>query len=452
MIFFLFMLVFFLLIVVVAFNGFDFLSPDSWAILGFLLASLGGALNYSEWGDISEATIVSVIIALVAFIMGALLGKRNQLYINLKRKYNTEYSKSYNRNIHFKRSFVTLMNIFMIIVACFYLEFMFLNSIVGGGSGEFEHMFSYARMGIASDDAISMGLGLSLSIKLCFGFAHVQTYIVIQDILYRGWKSLRFCDFLSTFLYLIHTLLSGGRTKMLYFVLFSVIIAIVLKRNKNNWKIKSSASDLKYLIVGTLLGLFFFWIVDQTVRGSIYGNEFTMWDQFSKYISSPIYALSVYLDNPTTMSQLSETETLYPLISILNKLGSDIPFTNNALGFIAFGNTTTVITNIYTAIRRYIHDYGYLGLIAFMFFEGWLYCSWYAKIRKHRTEGIGLILYGILVYPVAFFFIEERFLNDLFTLTMMFQLICVNFFWTLVNKRVNVSSLRKVVNHKMLIK
>lgn len=431
MIFFLFILLILLLFFTAILNDYDIMSPDIWVVSGYVIGAAGSALNYKIWGDISSITVFVVIITISSFLVGSAAGKH--LRLRTRKQENCTFPIRETKR-HLSKLFAVIMNVVMIVVAFFYLRYMYINSILGGNTGGWQHMFSYARVALSGDNFLQMGFGLSFSIKLCFGFAYVQTYILIQDIIYRGRRSVRLCDAISIFLYFIHALLSGGRTKMLYYVVFIITVAIILYRNKNNWNKSSRRAGLKYILLGVVFGLSFFWIIDKTVRGSVYGSTFTLWDQLFKYISSSINAFDVYLKDPSRMEFFAETETLYPLISILNKLGANIPFSNNALEFVSFGKTAIVSTNIYTASRRYIHDFGYIGLITMMFIQGVIYRSWYETIKARRIQGLKLLFYGVLVYPVAFYFIEERFLNDLFTLTMIFQMLCIALFWKLSKK------------------
>lgn len=431
MIFFLFILLIFLLFFTAVINDFDLMSLEIWVVSGYLIGVLGSALNYKIWGDISGMTVFVVIITIITFLGGSVIGKHLRLRNSKYENYKIHIPETQR---HLSKGIVVIMNIFMLMVAFFYLLYMYENSIIGGNPGGWQHMFSYARVALSGENFIPMGFVLSFSLKLSFGFSHVQTYILIQDLIYSGRKNIQLRDEVSILLYLIHAILSGGRTKFLYYMVFVTTVAIILYRNKNNWNKTSRRAGLKYIFLAIVAGLAFFWTIDNTVRGSVYGSTFTMWDQFSKYISSPINALNIYLENPSRMESLAGTETMYPLISILNKLGANIPFSNNALEFVNFGTTSIVITNIYTASRRYIHDFGYLGLVTLMFFQGVIYSSWYATIKQNRIQGLNLLFYGVLTYPVAFYFIEERFLNDLFTLTMIFQLLCIALFWKLSKK------------------
>lgn len=408
-------------------ENYDLFSPRIWPVAGFFIGAVGCALNYQIWGDIHWLTVLVIFYALIAFSLGSFFGKNvQQTYKKSVIRYR---SNPITNNIHFALWFVICMNTFMIIVAYYYYKFMYSNSLIGGNAGGYMHMFSYARMALSGDEFLPMGIGLSTAIKISFGFAHVQTYLVIQDFVNKGRKSIRINDFFSICIFLVHTILSGGRTKMLYFIVYIIVVLVVSYRNKARWTNIRQKSGVKYILLGIIIGLTLFWVIDKTVRGSVYGTEFTIWGQLSKYISSPIYALDNYLQNPTYMLDFRQTETMYPLISILNKLGAKIPFINNALEFTSFGKSETVITNIYTAIRRYVHDFGFLGLFLSMFIQGILYEKSYLVVKKNNLSGLGLVMYAILVYPVAFYFIEERFLNDLFTLTMIFQVICVIIFW-----------------------
>lgn len=399
---------------------FDVLRPTLWVIIGFMLSSVIGILNMSTWGDISIKTVIIILISVITFVFGSYIGEVLRIpYI----------SKLPNIRSHFPVVFVLIMNIIMVITGIMYLKFMYNNALLAGSSGEWSNLFSYARraeqMGVASNPSFI----LSILVMISYSFGFLQTFILLKDFVYHKIKGIRINDLVSSLLYFSHTILSGGRTKMMYFILFIIVVGLILYRNKNYWSKKSVNMGIKYIVYGFIIVILSFWIIEQTVRGSIYGSSYSLWYQMSKYIGSPIYALDIYLNNPTFMANFAETETLYSIISILNKFGMSIPFNNNALDFVSYSTgPNQVITNIYTGIRRYIHDYNYYGLIALLSFQSIFYSSYYSSIKRHRSENLSLLFYGIIVYPVAFYFIEERFLNDLFTLTMIIQYLMIYIF------------------------
>lgn len=427
MIFLLFISLLFILLSDFLFRRFDILRPTTWVTLGFMLGSLFGMFNFGVWGDISLNTVIIILLSVILFNVFSYVGES----VKFPGIYNSmQISK------HFSGIFVSIMNLVMLFTGFLYLNFMYKNALLGGSSGEWNAIFSYARLAEQMGRASNPSLLLSILLTISFSFGYIQTYIVIRDVVYRKIRGVRFNDFMSVILYFTHTLLSGGRTRMMYFIIFIIVVGLVLYRNKNRWSKKSINVGLKYILFGFGIVVLTFWIIEQTVRGSVYGNSYSLWYQISKYIGSPIYALDIYLGNPSYMRNFTETETMYSIISVLNKLGMSIPFTNNALEFVSFADgSNLVVTNIYTAIRRYVHDFRLPGLIILIIFQSLLYSSFYSSIKKHHIDNLSLLFYGIVVYPVAFYFIEERFINDLFTLTMLFQYFLIIIFVYILKRK-----------------
>ena len=202
---------------------------------------------------------------------------------------------------------------------------------------------------------------------------------------------------------------------MMYFILFLFIIFASLLKHKNARNPKIDLKIIKYTFLSIAIGLALFIIIDLTLRGSIYGTERGVFSQLSLYISSSIFALDQYLSNPTHMTNFYDSETLFPIYSLLNYFGAEINFTSNALSFVSVGNQ---MTNIYTALRRYIHDFHFAGMLLIQFLLGVLYQSYYLYV-KHKGSIKHLIIYGMISYPVVFSFIEERFINDILSLNMV---------------------------------
>lgn len=396
---------------------FDILRPGTWVYMGFLLSSFVGLLNFEAWGDITLTTVLVIWCSVLIFNLVSYAGEL--IYIPF-------LSKVTNIDKHFPLSIVLFMNVLMVLAAILYFRFMYTNSILGGNPGGFNQFFSYARLaeqnGIANDPSTILSLLMSVS----FSFAFVQTFIVVKDVVYVGINKIRVFDLVTVFFYFVQTLLTGGRTRMMYYILFIIVVGLIMFRNREGWTRRSINIGIKYIFFGFFLVILTFWIVEKTVRGSVYGNTYSLWYQFSKYIASPIYALDSFIQNPSYMTRFVETETMYPILSMLRRIGFPTMFNNNALEFVSYANgSEQIITNIYTAFRRYIHDFKLIGLLILISFQSLLYSSLYTTIKAYKIENTSLLLYGIVVYPAAFYFIEERFMNDLFTLSMIFQYIII---------------------------
>ena len=70
-------------------------------------------------------------------------------------------------------------------------------------------------------------------------------------------------------------------------------------------------------------------------------------------------------------------------------------------------------TNIYSAIRRYIEDYGILGHFFITFFLGIFYGIFFDYTVYNKKKNFLLIMYATFSFPIYEFSIEERVLQFL---------------------------------------
>lgn len=421
-----------LLFFVYIFQEKELLSPSVWLIAGYTLSLLVGSLNVGSWGDIRVQTFLVLLLAIISFIFGGSLARFTFINRGIK-KSHIEINDIYNFKIN--TFLIFIMIIFMLVVSKEYLDYTYANSLIGGNPGGWSRMLTYARNSYLTDNYIPIPFFLNVSLKLSHAFAFIMIYIVIHNKIENPGNKIRILEVLPSLIYLVQSLISGGRTRMMYLVLYVFVIIMVLRKNKTGWSTKNNKIIIKWMIISVVIGLSIFWLIDQSFRGSIYNTQWSLWYQISKYIASPVYALDIFLKNPTRMSSFYESETLFPLFSIINKLGGNIQYSTNALDFIFFGETVKIHTNIYTAIRRYVHDYGYLGLIIIQFFMGFIYQYIFEKIKRKRRIGLPLIYFALIIYPIPFHFIEERVMNDIFTVNMATTIFLIFTIWRFVVRK-----------------
>lgn len=77
--------------------------------------------------------------------------------------------------------------------------------------------------------------------------------------------------------------------------------------------------------------------------------------------------------------------------------------------FIEFTSSNGYIysSNIYTALKPFVEDFGYLGVIIFPFIMG-LFYQWLYKKAEGSKYGLVWLCYCILIYPIIFFPILEQ--------------------------------------------
>lgn len=437
MLYLLIVLLVFLAIIVYIITNREIMTPSLWLIAGYILCSVVAAINIKYWDeDINLVTIVVVIIGILSFAYGEMFGRMSIIGISkLNRKVSNSNKKvsNYNKKVkvlNIPKLHILFMSIFMVFICCLYFLYTYKLSLAGGNPGGFINMFTYARRAIFSQtSSVTMGPVLQYGLLICKAFAYICAYELISNYFINN--KINQILLIPCFLYLIQTLLSGGRTQMMYLFIYVFVLIAVHNKNRVDWSNRGDKAVIKRAIITIAIILIIFRFIGMYFRGSIYGTERTLWGTMSKYIGSSIIALNKYLLSPNKAAFLGE-ETLYSVYSALNKIGFNFTVLANNLEFVTW---KSVSTNIYTALRRYIHDYGYIGMIMIQFFQGIFYGRAFTRIKYRRLMGLPLILYATLIYPVIFSFIEERFIINVLSAAGIETIILIVVMWRVYEKK-----------------
>ena len=122
-------------------------------------------------------------------------------------------------------------------------------------------------------------------------------------------------------------------------------------------------------------------------------------------LSAP--ALSVYLNSTPLESPYIGLTTLWDIYSKLRVLGLSLPQNITFLKFVQFHG---INTNVYTAMRRYIEDYGYIGMYLIMYFLGIIYTAFYRFVEYRSHSLFPIAIYAFIALPLVFLLMTKFFL------------------------------------------
>ncbi|WP_434351306.1 O-antigen polymerase [Trichococcus flocculiformis] len=439
MIFVLFIILIILTISSYLFSESEFISPAFMLCATYLFCVFIAILNVNAWGDISFVTMLTVLTGVIAFLFGCAMTMNRIVTLKTKNKKNKLNIGIYDDNeINVSYTVLIFTILTMCAVAYFYSRYIFNNALLAGSNGSINGLFSYARsIDGNSENYQRMGRVLTLGIYFSKAIGYLAMFILLKEYIYKPekkiTKSKRMLLILILLIYFVLTVLSTGRTAFMYFIIYTMIVASIFYKIKRGWSKNANKKVLKIILISLVLILVAFRIIDLTLRKSIYGSEWTLWTQVSRYFASQFYALNIWLENPTYSSGFEDTETLYNLYSILNIFGANVHIGSNALEGVTVSGLST---NIYTALRRYIHDFGYVGMIVIQFATGAVFTNWFNKIKKRDyLNDTSVILYASLLYTVAFNVIEERTFINILSLSTATHVILIILFWRIVTKK-----------------
>jgi len=381
----------------------------------FLISSTFAVANSNNWGEtVNPKTILIIVIGLTAFGLGevlvnAILIRKNKKEKNIK---TIKISK-------FKISLFTVVGILVVILT--YRRFIEIASIGGyPGSG---YMVNYARIAIIHYNA-SWGTFLPIMQSFVTGVGYVFTFIIINNIiidtkLIRGLKRniKYFFPVIPSILILI---MSTGRSGFINYISIIVFMSIIIWQIKYNWRASISWKIIMTIIISIVVFYFaFIKLGELTGKNEVYGIQ----DTISLYTGGSIISLGKYLNNPSYATDIFGEETLYGIRYIFRFLGFDVTNTTRHLEFVSFNNGFN--TNVFTALRRYIHDYGYVGMFVIQFQLGVFYNVLLSILKVRNSSDIGVILYAYIGYSLIIQSIDDAFLTSFLSITQIFSMIFI---------------------------
>lgn len=244
--------------------------------------------------------------------------------------------------------------------------------------------------------------------EISVALAYVSIYQWFSRIARRGDRTSIFLLLVPIVDALLVCLFSTDRNKFLQFAIFFVILFMLFYRENTKREHPTRFIVLMVAMLGAVVVVLFFLLG----KSKQYTSSFL--DQISIYGGSGLYCFNLWLEDfqgPYLYGKsmfttfLSIVEYLFGMLGIRLDLGT-INQIDEAIGYTTSGGYY-FFSNVYSAMRSYVEDFGYLGVLLVPFVLGlfyqWLYCR--AKCRKYSYWWL---LYALLIYPVIYFPILER--------------------------------------------
>lgn len=402
----------------------DLLSPMVIVASTFLFSVFLDALYTDIWQlPMHFNTTLIIMSEVLFFLLGAFLIQRI-FYGKVALKEN-ENNTILSHDLNLKYFF--LINVIMFIFLYLnYKEFCTL-------SQSFTNSSNLGDMIHALIQKISSGEA-QMSRWYSYRYIFMKSYTYIYIYIF-AWNSINFNFKLKNFIFLIPLaifipaiIFTAGRQEFVYLSIYSLIVSAFIYQKKYNFDYKKSIQLVGFIIIflSTFLGLFF-------LSGYLSGKiTITM---------SPLRVLAHYAGiNISAFDYFVNTEyndTLYigrmTLAGIYVKLLNwGIPVFNTHMPYVQFYG---IDTNVYTAFRKYIQDYGYVGCSIIMFLLGVLYTFAYNYLKYCKFNHFGLLIYSLQVYPIFLLCREERFFTGIISTTFVYTIFCIYFFYKMIIER-----------------
>lgn len=399
------------------------MDPANIVVAVFIFSTFFAAANYSVWGDIEGVTVAIILSSVIVFAMGCQIFRRVTIRYRPKAILFCDLPELVINPLH-----TVLVIAFMIVITI--LDFYELRSILSENVSGLLSVVAGARHSVYAGMSISHSPFVQQGIYACRALAYVYIFIVsYKRIVNKEWRIL---EYVPIALYFIQALLSTGRTEFIYIIYGWLVISYIISLRNDRWDSKLDFHFSKKIIsaISIFILLFLFLANIRSSNGSV--DIFTT---LSNYIGSPIIALNDYIVESGLLSNAryfgEETMSLY--YSVTNAFGLSDMASVSTLSPINVGGKRT-LTNIYTALRRYLYDYGVWWTLGIVFWEGALYGKLFDKLKKIDFPFLRVIIYAFISYPLVEMAIEERFFSNLITARSIFCVIYICVFYYILVK------------------
>lgn len=408
----------------------EIIAPLSVSCISYTISCLFAMiLGWRYSLDIEFNTIVVIALSIITFAIGDVFvryieKRKNKLYKTLENdeKLNKEPIKITNINF----SILLMINI---IVAILMLKEIYRISIIAGNPGGYSEMFAYYRNYISfnAKNSLDTGASINIIVSQMMKFSIVSGYIYIYIYLYNKIRCNRPKANKKLIILILTTcivsLLTGGRLQLLYYMCAAISMGFMLSNIQFGWNKNVSKDYFKVGLKIILISLPIFYILATIVGRDVGQIKFI--DYISVYAGGSILGLDDFIKYPIYDNSHFATETLREMYKLLYRLKIGDFISNAGL---EFRNVGPFIGNVYTGLRRYIHDYGYMGMLIIQFLFG-VTCSKFYFYIRNKNKHFTYILYGMLVYAVFLQSIEEYFIRTIFTVNTATQIIIAMFIY-----------------------
>lgn len=412
-------------------NG-DILSPLVLSIGSFaLITFIAFIFNGFTYDDISLFTIVIILLSLIFFSIGFFI-----MYYSLGNK--IKYSNSKNKTIlepSIIFSILILCIVVIVTIINYYETLSTAKSI--SSSANISNMLMYARN---AELFTEVNRNVVFSILGFFNTAsgYIYTYMLINNFILkkRVKRTHQVVMVMIVIFAILSQMLGTGRTFLIKYLTTVIVMFFYLNmlyRNKRNVGLYYMLNTLKYMSIILICFFIIFQLMGLTTNKT---QNSSYKEILYLYSGASVVALDKDLKNYQPDDRFFGEESFYGLYGTLNAIGIEVPNDILHLPFVSLANGLR--TNIYTSLRSYIHDFGYIGLFIVQSILGIISGVLYSLLKKYRANPIYLIVYSFFIYGIVMQGIEEIQLRNFMSLTNIFTILFFVILYYIISKKINI--------------
>lgn len=421
----------------------SFVSPWFLLCIIFLASYLLLLINYNNWNvSISSQFILYISSAIIAFGLGCLLVNHLNKLVAVKPVCNK--TDSLGKVIKLKYPLNLFLILTVLLSAVYILKIL---SDAGDGGSFTDKLRRIYEMG----NKYSPGFIFTQCREIITAIAYVNTYRILIRI-YSKKDTISLIKLLIPVIaFFVVVIISTERNFLLRYAIYFLCLWIMVYKSMHNQK-NVNLKILAHVVVISAVIVFLFFIMGKAKQ---YQSGF--FKMISIYAGSGLNNFNLWIQDfnePLLLGQSTFTTFLDSFGTITKIFGFNINASVSQFDpFIEFVSPNGYVygSNIYTSLRPYIEDFGYLGVIIVPFIVGmffqWLYCR-----AMRKSFSFAWVIYAMLIYSVIYFPIGEQLFRR-FHLGLLYELVWIYFVYWFVFKRHRTGNYKeKSKNAKKMVK
>ena len=395
-------------------NG-DIVSPQNIVTLGFLGASLFCTylIDYYEV-QLSWKTFLIIFLGLTFFSIGSTL-------VVLKSK-KAFYMKEYYENFIEYRP-TTISNVILITFCAITTVLFVFNVIkVAGGFNALEEV-TYVYRAKGYDGSNLQPFYVNQMIKLFKAIAYVYLFYFINNIVYTKKIKKNILLLFPTIFLIVVSIFGASRTELITILCYVMVLVFFFNGRKKKYSRKASIRFAKYAVVAVSAFLILFSSMRTMVGRKSTSDPMTY---IASYVGGSIELLDIYIQDEglESKAEMFGEETFYAL-------RSNLGISSKETGHQEFRRAKSgiLVGNVYTSLRKYLHDFGVFGVVFIQTILGFFYTYWYKKTEKRLSINPSdhrIMFFAYFYVPIIKSFVQEETLsmylclNSLLTVILLY--------------------------------
>lgn len=401
----------------------NIVNPINILAIGFLAGAIALYYAKDDWNvSLDNKTIFILILGTIVYCIGVLVAE----FIVDAFSPERSLEKKYYLDAELMSNSTLVITLIIVEVIATFVVYKYIMGFSGATS--LSSAISYYRNTLMSADAslVQFPGWLNQIMKVTMAGSYVSLFIFMYFRLVREKKE-SWILIIPIIVYMIQSLILGGRLQLIRVLLFTLICAYFLTMYKS----KSSKKANRFLMASSkwlIIILPFFYLI-KGFLGRTSSDTFLTY--IARYLGGPIECFDLYIKGNYFSSHLKGQETFASIYQLVTGKG-DV----QSLTFRWMQSPNGIwVGNVYTGYKRYFVDFGVTGVVILLFLLGLIFgCMYFIilrSIKRRKLAGYVLMCYGFFAYSILFEFFDDTFFSVSVSVGTILQLLEMYVFYRL---------------------